>query len=85
MAVDRFVRFRDLKARGLLSNHVTLGRWIKYEGFPPGMMLGPNTRVWTEAEIEAWIASRPTENTAPLKGFAKTAKAEVDACGGGAE
>ena len=61
MAVDRFLRFRDLKARGLLSNHVTLGRWIKHEGFPPGMMLGPNTRVWTEAEIEAWIGSRPSE------------------------
>ena len=53
------LRFANLKARGIVSNHVTLKRWIETEGFPPGRLLGPNTRVWTEAEIEAWVASRP--------------------------
>jgi hypothetical protein len=31
-------------------------------------MLSPNTRVWTEDEIGAYIASRPAENLQPLKG-----------------
>ena len=57
------LRFRDLKDRRIVSNHVTLGRWIAKEGFPPGRMLGPNTRVWRESEIEAWLDSRPTDNT----------------------
>lgn len=63
MATDKLLRFRDLKVRGILKNHVTLGRWVANEGFPPGRMLGPNTRVWLESEIEAWLASRPTEST----------------------
>ena len=58
------LRFRDLKDRGIVSNHVTLKRWIEWEGFPPGRLLGPNTRVWREFEIEAWLDSRPTERVA---------------------
>ena len=57
------LRFRDLKDRRIVSNHVTLGRWIEREGFPPGCMLGPNTRVWREAGCQAWLNSRPTDNT----------------------
>ncbi len=57
------LRFRDLKDRRIVSNHVTLGRWIAKEGFPPGFMLGPNTRVWREDDIDAWLDCRPTENT----------------------
>jgi len=60
------LRFRDLKARGLVSNHVTLKRWIEKEGFPRGLLLGPNTRVWRESDVEAWLASRPTERGEPL-------------------
>jgi predicted DNA-binding transcriptional regulator AlpA len=61
--LSRLLRFRDLKARGLVNNWVTLNRWIQEQGFPPGRLLGPNTRVWTEAEIEAWVASRPVAKT----------------------
>lgn len=58
-----FVRFADLKARGIVNNWVTLRNWIATQGFPPGVKLGPNTRAWTEEEIETWLASRrqPTE------------------------
>jgi hypothetical protein len=55
------LRYRDLKERGLFNNRVTLGIWIKERGFPPGRLVGPNTRLWDEAEVAAWLASRPTE------------------------
>jgi len=53
-----FLRFADLKARGILGNWMTLRRWIEREGFPPGVKLGPNTRAWSESEIEEWLAGR---------------------------
>lgn len=53
------IRFADLKQRGIVHNWPTLRLWIDREGFPPGRRLGPNTRVWTETEIEDWIAKRP--------------------------
>jgi predicted DNA-binding transcriptional regulator AlpA len=56
-----FLRFRDLKARGIVNNRVTLTNRINKLGFPPGRLIGANTRAWTEAEVEAWLANRPTE------------------------
>jgi predicted DNA-binding transcriptional regulator AlpA len=58
------LRFSDLKDRKIVTNHVTLKRWIEREDFPPGRMLGPNTRVWCESEIDAWLESRPTQRVA---------------------
>ena len=58
------LRFRDLKDRRIVGNHVTLKRWIEREGFPPGRMLGPNTRVWRESEIDAWLDLRPAQRVA---------------------
>ena len=52
------LRFSDLKARGIVGNWTTLNNWIKREGFPPGIKLGPNTRAWPESEIEEWLAGR---------------------------
>ena len=53
-----YLRFRDLKARGIVNNWTTLRNWQKREGFPPGILLGPNSRAWAEDEIERWLASR---------------------------
>lgn len=53
-----FLRFDDLKAREIVRNRTTLSRWIKNHGFPPGMLIGPNTRVWTEEEIDRYLAER---------------------------
>ncbi|MGO9773938.1 MAG: helix-turn-helix transcriptional regulator [Roseiarcus sp.] len=44
-------------------------RLIDDQGFPPGVLLTPNARAWTEAEVNDWLASRPvarkpTTNTA---------------------
>ena len=57
--MTKLLRFTDLKERRIVSNWQTLLRWIEREGFPPGRNLGANTRVWTEDEIEKWLAERP--------------------------
>ena len=56
----RYLRFKDLQAAGIDKNRATLSRWIRQAGFPSGVLLGPNTRAWTEDEIEQWLKSRPT-------------------------
>jgi predicted DNA-binding transcriptional regulator AlpA len=35
----------------------TIYRWIK-QGFPPGRLIGPNSRQWTRKEYRAWLESR---------------------------
>jgi predicted DNA-binding transcriptional regulator AlpA len=54
----RLIRYLDLKARGIVSNRMTLRRWIAEEGFPAGVQLGPNSVAWPEDEINAWVKSR---------------------------
>ena len=78
MPVKPLLRFPDLVAIDLVANWTTLNTWIAKRGFPPGRMLG-RSRVWTRVEVFNWIESQPTENTAPLKGSAKKARAEADA------
>jgi predicted DNA-binding transcriptional regulator AlpA len=67
----RLLRFRDLRERGIIPNWPTLKARITRDGFPPGRMIGPNARAWTETEVDAWIKSRPITGPAP-KGVAKT-------------
>jgi predicted DNA-binding transcriptional regulator AlpA len=52
------LRFPDLKARRIVNNWPTLIRWIKEQGFPAGIMLGPNTRAWFEQEVDDWLERR---------------------------
>jgi len=61
--MSTFLRFRDLKARGLVDNRTTLQRWIQQQQFPPGRLLGPNVRVWSDTEISVWLASRPAKRS----------------------
>jgi predicted DNA-binding transcriptional regulator AlpA len=56
-------RFRDLKALGIVSNWVTLQTWIRDQNFPPGFLLGQNTRAWFAADIMHWLKTRPVERT----------------------
>lgn len=53
------VRFKDLKARGIVRSWEQLKNLIKREGFPPGFHLSANTRCWDETEVESWLATRP--------------------------
>jgi len=61
MLTVMFLRYKDLKKRGIVKSWPMLRRWIKLYNFPEGRKLGPNTRVWTEEELEAWLATRPTD------------------------
>jgi len=58
--VRKRLRYADLRALGVVTNRATLGNWIRNLGFPSGQLTGPNSRTWGEAEVQAWIAKRPT-------------------------
>lgn len=55
----KYLRFPDLAARGIVNSRMTLKRLIDGQGFPPGVLLTPNARAWTEAEVNDWLARRP--------------------------
>ena len=57
--IPTLLRYSDLKERGIVENWQTLSNWIEREGFPPGRLIGPNTRAWTTDEVGDWLASRP--------------------------
>lgn len=54
----RYLRFDDLKSSRIVNNRQTLYRWIKLHSFPKGILIGPNTRVWPEEEVNAWINTK---------------------------
>jgi predicted DNA-binding transcriptional regulator AlpA len=56
---NQLIRFRHLKQRRVVENWPQLKRLVEKEGFPPGRLLGPNTRVWLEDEVDTWLDSRP--------------------------
>lgn len=58
--MTRLLRFRDLKERQIVQSWPQLRRMVREYGFPPGMLLGPNTRAWSEQVVEDWLADRPT-------------------------
>jgi len=60
----KFLRYSDLKARQIVTNRMTLRRWIAEQGFPVGVQLGPNSVAWREDEIESWLASRQRNRVA---------------------
>ena len=64
------LRFRNLKDRGIVNSWPQLKRLQELHGFPLGRLLSPNVRVWTEEEIDAYIASRPVTG-GELRGVAK--------------
>jgi predicted DNA-binding transcriptional regulator AlpA len=63
----RWLRFPDLVGRGIVNSRMTLHRLIRDHEFPAGVLLTPNARAWSEAEIDAWIASRPTAKKASTR------------------
>ena len=59
--VPKFLRLKDLQERGIAMTHQAVRHMQIHEGFPLGRLLGPGTRVWTVAEINGWLATRPVE------------------------
>jgi hypothetical protein len=62
----KLLRYRDLKARGVVNNWPTLRNLIAKSGFPPGRLLGPQTRVWGRrgrrvARVAPGCRGRPIE------------------------
>jgi hypothetical protein len=69
--MTKWLRFRDLQARGIVKSWAQLKRLIQEYGFPPGRMISPNIRVWSEEEeIGPWLKNRPVAGPEP-RGAAK--------------
>jgi predicted DNA-binding transcriptional regulator AlpA len=58
------LRYKDLRRLGIVSSWPQLRYMQEKYGFPSGLLLGANSRAWRVAEVEAWLASRPTEPSA---------------------
>jgi hypothetical protein len=63
--IPNYLRFADLKARGIVNNWVTLQNWINHEGFPPGILVGPKIRIFAEPLVQAWLDARRDVKNAP--------------------
>jgi predicted DNA-binding transcriptional regulator AlpA len=63
----KWLRFPDLVGMKVVNSRMTLHRLIAEHDFPPGRLITPNARAWSEAEIDAWIASRPTAKKASTR------------------
>ena len=57
----KYLHYADLVERQIVNNRTTLSRWIRDQGFPPGVLLGPNTRAWPADRVEAWLGARAAE------------------------
>jgi Prophage CP4-57 regulatory protein (AlpA) len=55
-----YIDYNGLLRKGVFNSRMTLWRAIRDRGFPEGILITPSRRVWAEAEVDAWIASRPT-------------------------
>lgn len=64
----KYLRFRDLQEAGVITSWPVLRRRIDKDGFPKGILLGPNMRVWAEADVIKWLDGRPTALKAGPKG-----------------
>jgi predicted DNA-binding transcriptional regulator AlpA len=67
--MPKLLDYNAVRQTGVANNWPALNRRIANEGFPPGRLIG-RKRLWTEAEVTAWIESRPV-GKAPLRGWAK--------------
>jgi predicted DNA-binding transcriptional regulator AlpA len=52
-------KFSDLVLLGYVDDRATLRRWIKDQGFPAPLVLGPNSLGWIANEVHGWIGARP--------------------------
>ena len=61
MAIPRFLLQADLRESRISSDSRQTKYLVDNHGFPPGRMLSPYVRGWTEEEVADWLASRPVK------------------------
>jgi predicted DNA-binding transcriptional regulator AlpA len=76
----RFIRFKELKERGVFNDRMDAARKID-AGFPPPYEMSPNVLAWDDEEVEQWLASRPrrTPKTGAKKPMLAADTANVEA------
>jgi predicted DNA-binding transcriptional regulator AlpA len=57
--MKKWNRYKNLQEKGVVNSRMTLWRMIRDQGFPPGTLISPNVRAWTDDEVDAWLAARP--------------------------
>lgn len=60
----KFIRYQQLKDRGIPWTRVHLGRLVRAGEFPAPVNLGGNSIAWVEAEVDAWAAERAASRSA---------------------
>ncbi|HQT86368.1 AlpA family phage regulatory protein [Acidiphilium rubrum] len=60
----KFIRYQQLKDRGIPWTRVHLGRLVRAGEFPAPVNLGGQTIAWVEAEVDAWAAERAASRPA---------------------
>jgi hypothetical protein len=65
--------FADLQEMGVIRAHSQLRKLIDHHGFPPGVWLSTRCHRWDQADILAWLKSRPAVQPDPLKATALVA------------
>ena len=58
------LRYKDLVERRIISNRVTLRRWMESDElpFPRAIRLSENSIAWRAREVEAWLQRRADES-----------------------
>lgn len=72
-AIPKYIRFADLKNAGIVKSWQQVKNMIQTVGFPPGVMLSPNVRAWTEDEVSVWLETRPEYQLPETETEAETA------------
>jgi predicted DNA-binding transcriptional regulator AlpA len=63
--VPRFLRQKDLEELGISASPKQTYNLQRDCGFPLGRKISPRVRGYSEDEVLAWLATRPTERNAP--------------------
>lgn len=71
-----YLRYSDLKNRGLVKNRTQLQNMIHDYNFPPGRLLSPNVRVWTDEELDNYVDNCPVEAKPVPRSKGRPRKAE---------
>ena len=62
-----FLRYRDLVARGIFRNRMSLYRAMQreHDPFPKPYRIGANTVVWKAEDVAAWLERRASASQSP--------------------